>query len=74
MHASRFTRSLNILCLTAMIGAACPALGGATALLGRLIAKGTGEKLPDYARRVLFDPLGHAPGTTGALAATPAPG
>jgi CubicO group peptidase (beta-lactamase class C family) len=32
--------------------------GGATALLGRLIAKGTGEKLPDYARRVLFDPLG----------------
>jgi len=31
--------------------------GGATALLGRLITKGTGEKLPDYARRVLFDPL-----------------
>jgi CubicO group peptidase (beta-lactamase class C family) len=35
--------------------------GGATALLGRLIAKGTGEALPDYARRVLFDPLGLGP-------------
>ena len=32
--------------------------GGATALLARLIAKGTGQALPDYARRVLFDPLG----------------
>jgi CubicO group peptidase (beta-lactamase class C family) len=31
--------------------------GGATALLGRLIAKGTGEDLPTYCRRVLFDPL-----------------
>jgi CubicO group peptidase (beta-lactamase class C family) len=35
--------------------------GGATALLGRLIAKGTGEKLPDYARHALFDPLGLGP-------------
>jgi CubicO group peptidase (beta-lactamase class C family) len=35
--------------------------GGATALLGRLITKGTGERLPDYARRVLFDPLGLGP-------------
>jgi CubicO group peptidase (beta-lactamase class C family) len=35
--------------------------GGATALLGRLIAKGTGEKLTDYARRMLFDPLGLGP-------------
>ncbi len=35
--------------------------GGATALLGRLIAKGTGEKLPDYARHALFDPLGVGP-------------
>ena len=35
--------------------------GGATALLGRLITKGTGEKLPDYARRVLFDPMGLGP-------------
>jgi CubicO group peptidase (beta-lactamase class C family) len=35
--------------------------GGATALLGRLITKGTGEKLPDYARHVLFDPLGLGP-------------
>ena len=29
--------------------------------LGRLIAKGTGEKLLDYARRVLFEPLGFGP-------------
>jgi CubicO group peptidase (beta-lactamase class C family) len=32
--------------------------GGATALLGRLIAKGTGRSLPDYARAGLFDPIG----------------
>jgi CubicO group peptidase (beta-lactamase class C family) len=32
--------------------------GGATALLGRLIAKGTGRSLPDYARAALFDPMG----------------
>jgi CubicO group peptidase (beta-lactamase class C family) len=32
--------------------------GGATALLGRLIAQGTGRPLPDYARTVLFDPIG----------------
>jgi CubicO group peptidase (beta-lactamase class C family) len=35
--------------------------GGATAILGRLIAKGTGEELLAYARRVLFDPLGFGP-------------
>ena len=35
--------------------------GGATALIGRLIAKGTGLSLPDYARRELFDPLGLGP-------------
>lgn len=35
--------------------------GGATALLGHLIAKGTGEQLTDYARRMLFDPLGLGP-------------
>ena len=35
--------------------------GGATALLGKLITRGTGEKLPDYARRVLFDPMGAGP-------------
>jgi CubicO group peptidase (beta-lactamase class C family) len=35
--------------------------GGATALLGRIIAKGTGKSLRDYAREVLFDPLGMAP-------------
>jgi CubicO group peptidase (beta-lactamase class C family) len=32
--------------------------GGATALLGRLIAEGTGQSLPDYARAALFDPIG----------------
>jgi CubicO group peptidase (beta-lactamase class C family) len=35
--------------------------GGATELLGRMIAKGTGEALPVYARRVLFDPLDFGP-------------
>ena len=35
--------------------------GGCTALLGRLITQGTGDKLPDYARRVLFDPMGLGP-------------
>ena len=35
--------------------------GGATALLGRLIAKGTGRTLHAYAREVLFDPLGIGP-------------
>src|SRR5882672_12969633 len=35
--------------------------GGATALLGRLIAKGTGEKLLDYARHALFEPLSFGP-------------
>lgn len=32
--------------------------GGATALLARLIARGTGMKLEDFARAALFDPLG----------------
>jgi CubicO group peptidase (beta-lactamase class C family) len=32
--------------------------GGATALLGRLIARGTGRSLPDYARTALFEPIG----------------
>ena len=35
--------------------------GGATALLGHLIAKGTGETLLAYCRRVLFDPMGVGP-------------
>jgi CubicO group peptidase (beta-lactamase class C family) len=35
--------------------------GGATALLGRIIARGTGRSLPDYARAALFDPLGLGP-------------
>lgn len=34
--------------------------GGATALLGRLIAKGTGSSLQDFARAALFAPLGIA--------------
>jgi CubicO group peptidase (beta-lactamase class C family) len=32
--------------------------GGATALLARLIAKGTGRPLEDFAREALFEPLG----------------
>ncbi|MBR0937178.1 serine hydrolase [Bradyrhizobium jicamae] len=41
--------------------------GGATALLGHLIARGTGEPLLNYCRRVLFDPMGFGPAewTTG---------
>jgi CubicO group peptidase (beta-lactamase class C family) len=35
--------------------------GGATALLGRLIEKGTGEDLLGYCRRVLFEPLDFGP-------------
>ncbi|HXH42373.1 MAG TPA: serine hydrolase [Bradyrhizobium sp.] len=35
--------------------------GGATALLARLIAKGTGKSLHDFARESLFDPLGMGP-------------
>ncbi|MBR0860283.1 serine hydrolase domain-containing protein [Bradyrhizobium liaoningense] len=35
--------------------------GGATALLARLIAKGTGKSLLDFARESLFDPLGMGP-------------
>ena len=30
----------------------------ATALIGRLIVKGTGQSLPDFARAALFDPIG----------------
>ncbi len=35
--------------------------GGATTLLGRLIAQGTGETLHAFARRALFDPLDFGP-------------
>jgi CubicO group peptidase (beta-lactamase class C family) len=34
--------------------------GGAVALIGRLIEKGTGQTLQDYARSALFEPLGIA--------------
>jgi CubicO group peptidase (beta-lactamase class C family) len=35
--------------------------GGATALLARIIAKGTGKPLHDFAREALFDPLSLGP-------------
>lgn len=35
--------------------------GGATTLLGRLIAQGTGETLHGFARRALFDPMEFGP-------------
>jgi CubicO group peptidase (beta-lactamase class C family) len=35
--------------------------GGATALLARIIAKGSGKNLHDFARENLFDPLGIGP-------------
>ena len=35
--------------------------GGATALLARIIAKGTGKPLHAFAREALFDPLGFGP-------------
>jgi len=35
--------------------------GGATALIGKIIEKGVGTSIHDYARRVLFDPLGIGP-------------
>ncbi len=37
--------------------------GGATALLGHLIAKGTGETLLAYCQAALFDPMGFGPVT-----------
>lgn len=35
--------------------------GGATVLVGKIIEKGVGASINDYARRVLFDPLGIGP-------------
>lgn len=35
--------------------------GGATALLGKLIADGTGRNLHDFARETLFEPMGMGP-------------
>lgn len=35
--------------------------GGATALLARIIAKGTGQSLQEFASEALFDPLGMEP-------------
>ncbi|SHK06743.1 CubicO group peptidase, beta-lactamase class C family [Roseomonas rosea] len=36
--------------------------GGAVALLGALIARGTGQSLPDFAQAALFEPLGFESG------------
>jgi CubicO group peptidase (beta-lactamase class C family) len=44
-----------------MPGARWTYCGGATALIARLIAKGTGKSLHDFAREALFDPLGMGP-------------
>ncbi|GLH80651.1 serine hydrolase [Bradyrhizobium sp. SSBR45G] len=44
-----------------MPGAHWTYCGGATALLARLIAKGSGKPLHDFAREHLFDPLGLGP-------------
>jgi CubicO group peptidase (beta-lactamase class C family) len=35
--------------------------GGATALIGKIVEQGVGTSIHDYARRVLFDPLGIGP-------------
>jgi CubicO group peptidase (beta-lactamase class C family) len=35
--------------------------GGATTLIGKILENGTRQSLPDYARAVLFDPLGIGP-------------
>jgi CubicO group peptidase (beta-lactamase class C family) len=35
--------------------------GGATVLIGKILESGTRQSLPDYARAVLFDPLGIGP-------------
>ena len=56
-------------------GATFTYCGGATALLGHLIAKGTGKRLEDYAREKLFEPLGIAdtewiPGSDGEASAS----
>lgn len=40
--------------------------GGAVALLGALIARGTGLPLPDFAKQALFTPLGITPGSWAA--------
>ena len=49
--------------------------GGATALLARIIAKGTGKPLHEFAREALFDPLGLGPTewAGGRQAASPSP-
>lgn len=44
--------------LTAEPGTVWTYSGGATALVGEILQRGTGRKLPDFARDVLFEPLG----------------
>src|SRR5438270_597163 len=47
--------------IVAAAGARWIYCGGATALIGKILENGTKQKLPDYARAVLFDPLGIGP-------------
>jgi len=47
--------------IVAVAGARWIYCGGATALIGKILENGTQQKLPDYARAVLFDPLGIGP-------------
>jgi CubicO group peptidase (beta-lactamase class C family) len=60
----RFILSRPIVCAPGVKWTYC---GGATALLGRLIAKGTGQSLLDFARKAMFEPmrLGPTDWTTG---------
>jgi CubicO group peptidase (beta-lactamase class C family) len=47
--------------IVAAAGARWIYCGGATALIGKILENGTKQKLPDYARAALFDPLGIGP-------------
>jgi CubicO group peptidase (beta-lactamase class C family) len=47
--------------IVAVVGERWNYNGGATVLVGKIIEKGVGTSIGDYARRVLFDPLGIGP-------------